>query len=144
MSRQTKYPPIFSLCLAIVRHSDGKILVSSLSEQKPNSKKFAEFPNNLYSDVLSIPLEASLEDRPSEEMRKAVAAKKLSELSPSMPFSSNSESIIDLGLYESPNWGVCMYVSGLKAPRPDTNADDNLPAFCALTDTTSSTTSWRL
>lgn len=106
MPRQTKYPPIFSVFLALIRKSDAKIYLSDLVDYNDAH----EFPRCLYSDVLCVPLIGSLEERPTEAERFECARQKLLELVPQSQFGAHLENLLDLGLYESPNWGNCMYV----------------------------------
>lgn len=110
MSRQTKYPPIFSICLAIARHSDASILASKLDLVSPSAGAYQEFPHSLYVDVLEMPIEATLDKRPTEKEILSTCASKLASLAANPKYIPKRESISYLGLYESPNWGVCMYV----------------------------------
>ena len=110
MARQTKVPPIFSLCLTIARSSDAHILMTNLGASPPENQFFAEFPRSTYSEVLEITLAASLEERPTEKSLLNTALEHLVSLAATSSYSPKLESIKYLSCYESPNWGASLYV----------------------------------
>jgi len=110
MARQTKIPPVFSICLVIARHTDAQILVSKLDLVSPPVGLAQEFPHSLYVDVLEMLIDSTLDKRPTEKELLDTTNSKLASLAASPHCTANKHSISYLNLYESPNWGLCMYV----------------------------------
>lgn len=111
MSRQTKVPPIFSLCLVIARSSDANILLTNLGAASPLHQIYPEFPRDKYSEVLEETIVASLDERPTEKLLLDTTLQNLRSLAATPVYKPDLSAIKYLGCYESPNWGASMFVS---------------------------------
>lgn len=110
MERQQRIPATLSVSLAIFDTSTSRLLVSKLDSDAPKDPFSIEFPRHIYSDIFDFRVEATLEKQPNEKQVLESASSKLVSLSRSDPTAANDHTLAFLGTYESPHWGVSLYV----------------------------------
>lgn len=113
MERQQRIPATLSVSLAIFSPSSSRILLSQLDSEAPKDHFSVEFPRNLYSDLYDFKVDATLDKQPSEQQILEFASAKLAALAPSQSNTASDDALHLLGTYESPNWGVSLYVREL-------------------------------